>query len=49
MYVLGHIGLTVAAVRRLERDVDTRWAALLALAPDILAGKVRGRVVFEVA
>ena len=48
MYVLGHIGLTVAAVRRLERDVDTRWAALLALAPDIL-DKPLSRLVPELA
>ncbi len=36
MYVLGHVGLTLAAARRVERDVDARWVALLALAPDLL-------------
>ena len=36
MFVLGHIGLTLAAAQRLERNVDARWAAFLALAPDIL-------------
>lgn len=36
MFVLGHVGLTLAAARRLERDVDARWAAFLALAPDML-------------
>ncbi|MDD5303900.1 MAG: metal-dependent hydrolase [Elusimicrobia bacterium] len=36
MYVFGHVGLTVAAARAVDRDVDLRWAALLALAPDLL-------------
>lgn len=36
MYVFGHVGLTVAAARAVDRDTDLRWAALLALAPDLL-------------
>jgi hypothetical protein len=36
VYVFGHAGLTVAAARAVDPDVDPRWAALLALAPDLL-------------
>lgn len=41
MYVFGHAGLTIAAARSLDRGVDLRWAALLALAPDLLDKPVR--------
>ena len=36
MYILGHVGLTLAAARALDRDADLRWAAFLAVAPDLL-------------
>lgn len=36
MFVFGHAGLTVAAARAVDRDVDVRWAAVLALGPDLL-------------
>lgn len=36
MFILGHIGLTVAGARAVDRGVDLRWAALLAILPDIL-------------
>jgi hypothetical protein len=36
MFILGHVGLTVAAAHAVDHDVDLRWAAFLALAPDIL-------------
>jgi membrane-bound metal-dependent hydrolase YbcI (DUF457 family) len=36
MYVFGHVGLTIAAARAADRDADLRWAAVLAVAPDIL-------------
>ncbi len=36
MYFLGHIGPTVALARAVDRGVDARWAALLAVAPDII-------------
>lgn len=36
MYIFGHAGLTIAAARAVDRDVDPRWAAALALIPDLL-------------
>ena len=36
MFVFGHAGLTIAAARAVDRDVDARWAAALALGPDLL-------------
>ncbi len=36
MFVFGHAGLTVAATHAVDRDVDSRWAAVLALGPDLL-------------
>jgi hypothetical protein len=36
VFVFGHVGLTIAAARAVDRDVDLRWAAALALGPDIL-------------
>jgi membrane-bound metal-dependent hydrolase YbcI (DUF457 family) len=36
VYVFGHVGLTLAAARAVDRDVDLRWAALLAVGPDLL-------------
>ncbi len=36
MFVFGHTGLTVAAARAADRDVDPRWAAFLSLGPDLL-------------
>lgn len=36
MYVFGHSGLTLAAARSVDRDVDPRWAVFLALAPDLI-------------
>jgi membrane-bound metal-dependent hydrolase YbcI (DUF457 family) len=36
MYVFGHSGLTLAAARAVDREVDPRWAVLLALAPDLI-------------
>lgn len=36
MFILGHIGLTVAGARAVDRGVDLRWAALLAILPDII-------------
>lgn len=36
MYVFGHAGLTLAAARAVNREVDPRWAVLLALAPDLI-------------
>ncbi len=36
MYVFGHAGLTIAAARRFDKDVDPRLAGLLALGPDIV-------------
>ncbi|MBI2386820.1 MAG: metal-dependent hydrolase [Elusimicrobia bacterium] len=41
MFVFGHAGLTVAAVRAVDRDVDLRWAVLLAWAPDLIDKPVR--------
>jgi inner membrane protein len=36
LFIFGHAGLTIAAARALDRDVDLRWAAVLALGPDLL-------------
>lgn len=36
MFIFGHAGLTIAAARAVDRDVDLRWAVLLALGPDLL-------------
>lgn len=36
MFIFGHAGLTITAARAVDRDVDLRWAALLALGPDLL-------------
>lgn len=36
MYILGHAGLTAEAARRVDPKVDRRWAAALALGPDLL-------------
>jgi hypothetical protein len=36
MYVLGHVGLTVAAVRAADREADLRLPALLSLLPDLV-------------
>ncbi len=36
MFVFGHAGLTIAAARAVDPDVDLRWAAALALGPDLL-------------
>ncbi len=36
MFALGHAGLTAAAARRVDPDVDWRWAAALALGPDLV-------------
>ncbi len=36
MLVFGHAGLTISAARAVDRDVDPRWAAALALGPDLL-------------
>lgn len=41
MFVFGHAGLTVAAVRAVDRDIDLRWAVLLAWAPDLIDKPVR--------
>lgn len=41
MYILGHAGLTAAAARAADRDIDLRVAALLALGPDILDKPLR--------
>ena len=36
MLLFGHAGLTISAARAVDRDVDPRWAAVLALGPDLL-------------
>lgn len=36
MFAFGHAGLTYAAARAVDREVDPRWAALLALGPDFV-------------
>lgn len=36
MFIFGHTGLTIAAARAADRGIDVRWAAALALAPDLL-------------
>lgn len=36
MYILGHAGLTAEAARRVDPKVDRRWAAALALGPDLV-------------
>lgn len=36
MFVLGHVGLTVTAVRAADRAVDLRAAALLSILPDLI-------------
>ncbi len=36
MLVFAHAGLTISAARAIDRDVDPRWAAALALGPDLL-------------
>lgn len=36
MYILGHVGLTVAAARALDRREDARLAMLLAILPDLV-------------
>lgn len=36
MLVFGHAGLTISVARAVDRDADLRWAAALALSPDIL-------------
>jgi membrane-bound metal-dependent hydrolase YbcI (DUF457 family) len=36
MFALGHIGLTVTGAAALDREADLRWAALLAIAPDLI-------------
>lgn len=36
MFLFGHTGLTFAAARTVDREVDPRWAALLALGPDFV-------------
>lgn len=41
MFVFGHAGLTLAAARRIDREVDPRWAVLLAWAPDLIDKPVR--------
>lgn len=41
MFVFGHAGLTLAAARAVDREVDPRWAVLLALAPDLIDKPVR--------
>lgn len=41
MFAFGHAGLTVAAVRAVDREVDLRWAVLLAWAPDLVDKPVR--------
>jgi hypothetical protein len=41
VFAFGHAGLTVAAVRAVDRDVDLRWAVVMAWAPDLLDKPVR--------
>jgi len=41
MFAFGHAGLTVAAVRAVDRDLDLRCAVLMAWAPDLLDKPVR--------
>jgi inner membrane protein len=36
VFVFGHAGLTIAAARRADPGVDARWAAALALGPDLI-------------
>lgn len=36
MFILGHVGLTVAGARAAGRGVDLRWAALMAILPDLI-------------
>lgn len=36
MYLFGHTGFTVGAARWADRKADLRWAALLALLPDLI-------------
>jgi membrane-bound metal-dependent hydrolase YbcI (DUF457 family) len=36
MFILGHLGPTITGARALRRKVDLRWAAMLAIAPDLL-------------
>lgn len=41
MFVLGHAGLTLAAARAVDRQIDPRWAVLLALGPDLIDKPIR--------
>lgn len=36
MFAFGHAGLTIGAARALDLEIDPRWAAALALGPDLL-------------
>lgn len=36
VYLFGHSGLTVAAARAADHEVDLRWAVFLALGPDLI-------------
>lgn len=36
MYIFGHIGLTVAAVRAVDRETDLRLPILLSILPDLI-------------
>lgn len=41
MFVFGHAGLTLAAARAVDREIDPRWAVLLALGPDLVDKPIR--------
>lgn len=41
MFVLGHAGLTLAAARAVDREIDPRWAVLLAVGPDLIDKPIR--------
>lgn len=41
MFVFGHAGLTLAVARAADREIDPRWAVLLALGPDLIDKPLR--------
>ncbi len=41
MFVFGHAGLTLAAARAVDREIDPRWAVLFAWGPDLIDKPIR--------
>lgn len=36
MFAFGHIGLTLAVVKKVDRDLDRRWPIVLSVLPDVV-------------